>query len=63
MIAYMKTKESIALCIQQNYMFNAILYTTYSLPKVFLLKIWKIFNKNTYICEKSAIEINETENL
>lgn len=33
MIAYMKTKESIALCIQQNYMFNAILYTTYSLSR------------------------------
>lgn len=34
MIAYMKTKESIALCIQQNYMFiAAILYTTYSLSR------------------------------
>lgn len=33
MIAYMKIKENIALCIQQNYMFNAILYTTFNLSQ------------------------------
>lgn len=59
----MKTKESIALCIQQNYMFNAILYTTFNLSQdISAENLEDFLIKIHYTCEKSAIEINETEN-
>lgn len=31
--------------------------------KIFMLHVWTIFNKNTHTCERSAIEIDERENL
>lgn len=31
-------------------------------PKIFMLHIWTIFNRNTHTCERSEIEIDEREN-
>lgn len=32
-------------------------------PKIFMVHIWMIFNKNTQACERSAIEKDKMENI